>query len=252
MTVLVPIPPKWPLSIVNWRRAARTAVAGSALALYGLPAQAQVAASATILNEYRFRGYSISQDRPVLEAALSYDDASGTYANASMMGVLTRRNGPGLLGAAGNIGYAKRLASGPVVDLGFVHTVYTSRFSGRRHAEYSETYLGIVTKHLSSHLYFSPNYLRRDVKTVYVDLEGVIRPAASLRVTGHVGLLTQVSGPRNADVRRSQYDVRIGAARRFGSIDVQLAWTTGGPDPDYYARRAHSKSHVIMAITYIF
>ena len=38
------------------------------------PANAQLAATAGIDSDYRFRGYSLSDDHPVASAQLSYDD----------------------------------------------------------------------------------------------------------------------------------------------------------------------------------
>src|SRR4051794_29766688 len=57
------------------------------------PARAEVGATASIFSDYRFRGYSLSERRPVGIFDFAYDDASGLYADASISGVLRRDGG---------------------------------------------------------------------------------------------------------------------------------------------------------------
>src|SRR5512134_2379963 len=45
-------------------------------------AQAQMAGSATLVSDYRFRGTSFSDERPAAQIALSYDHESGAYIGA--------------------------------------------------------------------------------------------------------------------------------------------------------------------------
>ncbi len=221
-------------------------------ALWASSAQAQLAATATAQTDYQFRGYSVSQGRPVLGGALSYDHVSGVYATASIMAVIVPDDGPDLLSVQGGLGYAHRIARGPTLDIGIVHVDYSKRFGNGRAAAYSEVYAGLITKHVSGHVYYSPDYLRRGVKTVYGDLSGVISPLPKWRLTGHVGALTQTAGPRNRYVEPTQYDVSIGAGRQIGALDVHLNWSTGGPGQDYYARRERAKSRLILGATYTF
>ena len=214
------------------------------------PASAQVAATATLLSDHRFRGYSISRERPVLDLTIAYDHASGGYANGSLTGVWDGGSGPDFLSASANVGYAKRLAGGPVVDVGLIHTEYTAQSSLERAAGYSEIYAGVIGRNVSSHVYFSPNYLRPGVETVYADVQVFARPARSLRVSGHAGLLTRVAGPRDPYAADTQYDFPISAARRLGPLDLHVAWTTAGPDRAYYGGRPRSRNGLVFGVSY--
>jgi uncharacterized protein (TIGR02001 family) len=216
------------------------------------PAMAEVGASVSILSEDGLRGHAVSRGRPVATLDLSYDDAGGVYLGGSATGVATANQGAQLLGAKANIGYARRFTPNLIVDVGIVHSRYTEYFSGGRAAHYTEAYVGLITDHFSSHIHYSPDYFRSGLSTIYADVEGVVRPASQWRLNAHLGLLTQTKGPRPPGVSRTHYDWRLGIARQAGAFDLQLALTGGGPDPDYYNGRAHSRTALVFGIVYTF
>jgi uncharacterized protein (TIGR02001 family) len=216
------------------------------------PSAAQVAASVTILNDDRFRGRSLSEGQPVATANLSYDDASGFYLGGAVTGVDTAHSGPELLGIEGFAGYARRLDSGPTIDLGVTNTRYTDYFSGGSGVDYTEVYAGVIFNHFSSHIRYSPDYFRKGVSTLYTDLDGVVEPLDGWRLNGHIGLLTQLAGPRPAGSADAHEDWRIGVSHKIGSVDLQLAWTGAGPGGDYYAGHQHGHDAFVFGASYIF
>jgi uncharacterized protein (TIGR02001 family) len=216
------------------------------------PATAELGASISILSQDRLRGYSVSRGRPVATLDLSYDDASGFYVGGSATGVATAHQGARLLGAKANFGYATEIEPGLVMDIGIVHSRYTEYFSGGRAADYTEAYFGLITNHFSSHIHYSPDYFRSGLSTIYADVEGVVRPVANWRLNSHLGVLTQIRGPRPPGVARTHYDWRLGVARQAGPFDLQLAVTGGGPGPDYYNGRPHRRNALVFAVVYIF
>jgi uncharacterized protein (TIGR02001 family) len=211
------------------------------------PAPAEIGASLSILTDSRYRGRSLSEGRPVATLDLSYDDVTGLYLGGSATAVATAHSGVQLLGFQENIGYARRLGSGPVVDFGIIHSNYTEYFSGGYKAQYNEAYLGLITKHFSSHIYYSPNYFRRGLSTVYADADVVVRPAEKWRLNAHFGVLAPMSGDQPTG-----YDWRLAVATQMGALDLQLAWSGGGPRPDYYADRPHGHHALVLGIAYIF
>jgi len=211
------------------------------------PAPAEIGASLSVLTDSRFRGHSLSEGRPVATLDLSYDDVTGLYLGGSATAVATTHSGVQLLRFEENIGYARRLGSGPVVDFGITHSNYTEYFSGGYAARYSEAYIGLITKHFSSHIHYSPNYFRHGLSTVYADADVVARPAEKWRLNAHFGLLTPMSRHQT-----TAYDWRLAVAKQMGAFDLQLAWTGGGPRPDYYAGRPRGHDAFVLGVSRIF
>src|SRR5439155_7805223 len=50
--------------------------------LVAIEALGQVSGSASLVSDYRFRGVSLSQEKPALQLNVLYDDQSGWYAGA--------------------------------------------------------------------------------------------------------------------------------------------------------------------------
>ena len=199
-----------------------------------VPASAQIAASLSVSSDDKFRSRSLSDGRPIGTFDFSYDDASGFYAGGSATGVDTLHSGAKLLGFQEYIGYAQRTDSGPALDAGLTNARYTHYFSGNYGANYTELYVGIITNHLSTHIRYSPDYFKHSVSTLYADADAVVKPYKNWQMNGHVGALTQISGPRAPGTSRAHYDWRLGVATEVGAFDLRLAWTGAVPGGDYY------------------
>ena len=113
-------------------RVLRTVVVVAAL-LCMAQARAQVAGSATLVSDYRFRGVSLSDDQPSAQLSIDYDQpASGWYAGGMMSTVrFDSRNAVQLLGYAG---HARRLSADWSWDAG----VRYARFTGAEPYAYAE------------------------------------------------------------------------------------------------------------------
>jgi uncharacterized protein (TIGR02001 family) len=214
------------------------------------PAAAQTAASVTILSDDRFRGHSLSRERPVALLDISHDDASGIYLDGSATAVLASGAHPELLGVQGNIGYSRHLGTGPFLDLGISVAHYTEYFSGDRDVDYADLYVGLVTGHLSSHVHYSPNYLGRGASAIYTDVDGAIPLTDSWRLNGHVGLLVPIEPRREQQAVRAQLDTSLGLSRRMRNFELSLAWTMADPDFDNYAGRAHGPQAFVVGLTW--
>jgi len=215
------------------------------------PAQAQVAGSITLESDYRYRGHSLSSGEPVATASLDYDDSSGFFIDGSATGVLGGDR-PGLLGVQGNIGYATRLNSKLSMDLGVLRTQYTSSYTGDRAAHYTELYLGFTRRSLSSRVYFSPDYFRGGISTLYGEIEGTIEPVRKWHLTAHVGGLLYLNRPAPYALRRDQYDWRLGVSRQLGTFELHLNLSSGGPGSDYYRGELRSRTAVVVGATRSF
>lgn len=229
--------------------------AGALLVSIGIslagPAQAQVAGSVTLDSDDRFRGHSLSSGNPVAIASLDYDDASGFFIDGSATGVLGGDR-PGLLGVQGNIGYATRLSSKLSLDVGVLRSQYTSSYTGDRAAHYTEVYLGLTRRNVSSRVYVSPDYFHSGITTVYGEIEGAIEPARNWHLTAHVGGLLYLNRPTPYAGRRDQYDWRLGVSRQLGAFELHLNLSSGGPGADYYGGELRSRTALVVGATRSF
>jgi uncharacterized protein (TIGR02001 family) len=215
-------------------------------------AAAQFVGNVSIDNDYRLRGYSISGERPVASLNLSYDLPCGIYANGAVIGTLDRHDHAQLLGAIGNVGYARKIANDLSLDAGITRTQYYHYVaSAHGDAHYTEFYLGVLTSGLSSHLYLSPDYLRTGVTSIYGEIDGAPRPIHGWRLSAHIGVLGYLATPALLR-RRTQYDWRAGIAHKLGPFDVHAAITGGSPGPDYYYGQAHSRTAFVGGVSWIF
>lgn len=218
-------------------------------------AHAQFAGRISLASDDRFRGHSLSDQRPTASLELNYDAPRGLYLGGAATAVATAHDGLQPLGAQVYAGYVKSLADGRAFDLGLTHANYTDYYSGGRSTGYTEAFVGLTGQHFATRLYYSPSYFGGGAQTVYGEAEAIARPAPAWRLTAHVGLLQRVGGA-SGGWRDPQYDWRLALARTVHGLDVQLAWTGFGPRPPEYApvasASAPARQTVVIALGHSF
>jgi uncharacterized protein (TIGR02001 family) len=209
-------------------------------------------ASLSLDSNYLLRGVSLSDGRPALSLAFAYDDPSGAYGDATVVGSDTRPSGVEVLGYVLRAGYAQRLASGMSWDVGLTHTALAAYADQRYSAHYTEIYAGLSRNGLSAHVYLSPRYFDEGVATAYVDVDGSVRPWRSWRLFGHLGLLTPLSTPDPPTSRRPRFDVRLGLARAFRNLELHAAWTATTPSAIYPPGYPQRGTGVDVGVSWFF
>jgi uncharacterized protein (TIGR02001 family) len=202
----------------------------------------------SLFNDYRFRGYSLSDGRPAGILDVSYDAPNGLYGAAS--GSIVASHGEGLkpLGLIVNGGYATRLSPRIGVDVGISHSSY-SKYSDRAAAlSYTEAYLGISGKLLSARVNLSPDYVKGG--SAYGELNGSWNLATRLSLTGHVGILIPFKADHPHYSYRHDVDWRLGLVRQFGPLSLQGAWSAIRPGRGAYRNRNHNRDALILGLTY--
>jgi uncharacterized protein (TIGR02001 family) len=237
---------------VGWLLASHATLLGVLMLGLGAPADAQVAGSIAVQSDDQLRGYSLSAGKPAATVDLSYDNPIGVYANALMIGDLNYQNDPALLAVVGNVGYAHRLTPEVSVDGGVSQSQYYQRYGLRFSSHYTETYVGIVSHFVSSHIYYSPNYFEPGTSTIYAEIDGAVTPIDKLRVTAHLGVLSYLHSPAVLPRPSSQYDWRLGVSRAFGPFELNAHLSGGGPGPDYYGGRTHDKTRLSAGASWTF
>jgi uncharacterized protein (TIGR02001 family) len=224
----------------------------SVLSFVATPAFGQVSGSVDIESDYRLRGYSLSAGQPVATAQIGYDDDSGVYLNLSATGEIGHDD-PLFLGVQGNIGYVRRLNQKLSIDGGVTRSQYRSPDRNSRSHNYTEVYLGLASDPFSARIYYSPDYFRPDVSTLYGEVEATFRPAKHWRLNGHLGSLIYLSTPaRYIPGREARYDWRVGVSRELGSFDLHAALSGGGPGKEYYSGELHSKIALTAGASWSF
>jgi uncharacterized protein (TIGR02001 family) len=221
--------------IQGWLAAA--CLAGTIAAL---PAQAETSVSLTIDSDYRFRGYSLSEDQPDVRLNLSYDHPSGAYAGLSVYA--TRR--AGLASYVGYAGYVWRPANGPKWEAG----VTATHVRDHENYDYSEIYGGVITQAFTARVYYSPNYFNSRSRTLYTEINTGQQISSRWRVFAHAGYLTPLSG----HLRRNRYDVRVGASLNVSHYVVQAAWSQSTPQPAYPYHSAFDGQALIVSVSDFF
>lgn len=214
------------------------------------PASAEVGAVASVFSDARFRGYSLSDGRPIATLDFAYDDPSGFYAGLAGTGVLRSGGDPAPLALQVDAGYAKRLRSGMTIDLGITHSNYSHYSSRERGTSYTELYAGIAHGALSSRISLSPHYFEQGRWTAYGEINGNVSPARKWSLNGHAGMLVPLRTP-SYEVYRTEFDWSIGVTREFDRLSLHATWSDGAPGHDYYRGHTHSRSALVVGASLV-
>jgi uncharacterized protein (TIGR02001 family) len=201
---------------------------------------AQVSGSASLLSDYRYRGVSLSRNRPAAQLAVAYDDASGWYGGAFASTVQlfypTRE-----LQVVSFVGYARRLPSGLSWEAGADYSVVTGPLS----YSYPEVYAGIASENVSARLYYAPRYFGQDSDVIYGEINASQQLLDRVRLLAHGGVLRN-NGQSDYGLRPDRHilDASVGVSLDFDQFSVQLSWvginSVNTPYPATAPRRKNS------------
>jgi uncharacterized protein (TIGR02001 family) len=228
-------------------------LAGCALLLaagLSLPAHAQVSASVGFQTDYRFRGRTLSDGKPVVTADIDYDDKTGFYLGGSATASISGSD-PGVLNVQGDAGYARRLTPSLTMDVGVVRSQYTDRVRGTPF-HYTEFYGGLSSHGVSARLYYSPDYLAPGVGTLYGEVEFAISPANKWQLSAHAGKLAFIANRPDFISPSGAYDWRVGVSRQLGRFTLEASVVGGGPGQEYYDGDFHDRTTVVGGISFAF
>jgi uncharacterized protein (TIGR02001 family) len=219
---------------------------GLALAL-AEPARAQVSASLGLQSDYRYRGISLSNARPVGTFDIAYDHKSGFYAGGSA--IVTDHDGElKSLGFIEYLGYATPRFGGVSWDFGLDNQDLAYYYGDKRiPVRYAEGYVGVVGKVLSAHLHYAPNYLRQGYGSLYAEVDGSVKPADKWRLFAHLGATVPVGDTQG---RRQRWDARAGVARQLGPIELQASLVATTPNPP--AATPQARTAVVVGASWFF
>ena len=195
--------------------------AGLWFALAAANVAAQVSGSLTLVSDYRFRGVSLSHNRPAAQLGVAYDDARGWYTGAFASTVELADPSNRELQAIAFGGYVWRFPSGLSSEVGADY----SAFTGARRYSYPEVYWGIASENLSARLYYAPRYFGQDSDAIYGEVNGAQPLFDRVRLLAHAGVLRNSS--ENIYTGRTAHhvlDARVGVGIDFDQFSIQASW----------------------------
>jgi uncharacterized protein (TIGR02001 family) len=198
------------------------AALSTSLFLFCGVAIAQTGGSIAFISDYRYRGVSLSDERPTLRLSVAHDDPSGWYGGASLTGVslIPPRRQLQMLGYAG---YAGRLSD----RLGWEAGAIVVHFGVDSQFDYHEWFTGVQGDRWNMRLHYAPDYFGSRARTAYGELNVGLPLSPMTRATAHVGALKRVGGAP-ADGGRLDLDASLGLAVARDAWEVRLDWIAGG------------------------
>lgn len=202
---------------------------------------AQAGGSIAFLSDYRYRGVSLSDDRPTLRVGLSYDDASGWFGGASLAGVSLGPYARGQVQVLGYAGYAGRLSE----RIGWEAGATGVHFGADSYDDYGEVFTGLNGDRWSMRLHYSPDYFGSGVRTLYGEFNVGFPLSQLIRVTAHAGALQRVGGIR-AQGNDLNLDASLGLAIARDAWEVRLEWVGGERSAIYPTLYGHRSSGALV------
>jgi uncharacterized protein (TIGR02001 family) len=219
-----------------------------AAVLWAADALSQVSGSVALLSDYRFRGISLTGNRPALQATVVYDHPGGAYAGLFASNV--RLDTGTSLQGIGFAGYAMRLADRFDIDVG----ASWSGFSGRQDVGYGEIHAGAAYQGFTARLSYAPTYFGEHEGAWYFEASGTYALGGPFSALAHAGVLRRESGAyAYYETARTVGDARLGIGARFDGTSVRLEWvgisTLGYAYPVAGDQRRNS---VVLSVTRSF
>ena len=211
---------------------------------------AQVSGSASLLSDYRYRGTSLSHNRPAAQLALAYDDASGWYggafASTVQVGFPTNRE----LQAVSFAGYASRMPSGLSWEAGADY----STFTGDQSYSHAEVFLGIASENVSTRLYYAPRYFGQKSGVIYGEINASHQLLDRVRLLAHGGVLrNNGEDAYGRPVDRHVFDASVGVVIDFDQFSAQLSWVgISSVNTPYPTTAPRNKNGAVLNLSWSF
>lgn len=172
------------------------------------------------MSDYRFRGNSLSEGKPALQANVAYDGKSGWY--AGQFASIAELDRPSIRTQANTyLGYAQRLNAGDSWDLGASYTSYPS--NGRYN--YGEIFLGITTEQFATKLFVSPDYLGSRERLFYLEANASKSLDKRTNLIGRIAYQRAIFNEKSLyAMQASGFDGQLSVQTRYESWSLQMSW----------------------------
>lgn len=212
-------------------------------------AHAQVSGSITLVSDYFYRGISLSDDQAVPQLNLVYDNPDGWYAGA--FGSKVRVNSKNSDGEQILLysGFSHRLNSGMVWEAGATGSLFPKATD----LNYGEIFTGVMVDNLSARIYYSPNYIGLNAKTLYLEANADYALHERIDLFSHIGWLTYPDA-KPGQVINNRFDARVGLGVNFTAWKLQLAYGISRQRRSYNTGKYQSpvRDSLVFSASYLF
>jgi uncharacterized protein (TIGR02001 family) len=218
------------------------------LVLTGSSVLAQTSGSVSIISDYRYRGVSLSEGRPVAQINLGYDSPGGWYAGGFASSArLDSANTEQLIAYAG---YTDQFSSGLSWEAGASNAL----FLGVSRYNYAEAFAGLTSDNFSGRIYFSPNYFGQNARTMYAEINGAYPFLEKIHLLAHIGLLHSISSTDGGvSDAISRFDSRLGVSASVADWNAQLAWVVIEKSQSKYSHyEDRNPRALVLSLSYAF
>jgi len=229
--------------------AGRQGIAALCLALVASNVSAQISGTASLVSNYRFRGVSLSENKPAAQVGFTYDDVQGWYAGAFASTAKFVTSSAVGLQAVPFVGYAWR-ASGLTWDVGADYSAFTD--AARRY-NYPEVFLGAASENISARLYYSPRYFGQNSRTIYLEVNGTQSLVDRVRLLAHIGVLRSNGENAYYGSRDVIVDGRVGVGIDFDQFNVQASCVgINSPTSAYVITGVRNRNGPVLTVSRSF
>jgi uncharacterized protein (TIGR02001 family) len=215
-----------------------------AIALAGLffggIASAQVSGTVSVVSDYRFRGISLSRQRPAVQFNVGFDHPQGWYGGLFGSTVQFAGDSTTAFQAVVFGGYVTPLEHGVTWDVGADY----SAFSESRDYGYGEVYSGLAWDKVNGRVHYSPDYFGLAQGTFYFEVNATQPLVDDVAVFGHVGLLTPAG--HGTAMLTQRVDARVGIGIDVYGFNVQLAWVGSDARNNAYAAASGQRRNTVV------
>lgn len=210
--------------------------------------QAQASFSASLSSDYRYRGITLSDDRPSGQLGFNYDSAFGAYGGLSVARARFRYTETSALAVA-YAGWARRFGESLSWDAG----ISAYHYRGAEKYDYREVYAGLNRGRSGVRLSLAPRYFGVSGRTAYLEVNSSRALTEQIDLVGHAGYLHALGSEKWRYPVAPRFDARIGIAAAFDAWTVQLAWSTTRKGASlYYAGAPERPSRLVLTTALSF
>lgn len=188
---------------------------GLACVLACLHGGARAEVTLGVVSDYRYRGVSLTDGDPALQAGLAWDRDDGWY--AGLFAANTRIGSERGLQTVSYLGRAWRLDSGRSWEAGAQYIALV----GHRGGEYRELYLGLASDRWNARLYHQPRLFGDAGPSAYAELNAHLPLGSRWMLLGHLGATWRGDDPGKY-VDRIYYDGRFGVGVTAGAFNLHV------------------------------
>lgn len=231
-------------------RNAASALLAALVSSFVPPAAGQFSGDVAVVSDYRYRGVSMSGNRPAAQAGVSFDARSGLYAGAfasTLDAAFIESNA--LVQAYA--GFAQRTGEA-AWDAGASMTFFPQAGD----YDYGEAHVGMSWEKWSVALHYAPEYFGRRVRTLYAETNAAwpqdwtLPWPAGVRTSlvAHVGVLfARSTGDDLSGSPARRTDAKAGIVFDARRARLELAWVAGDTPIAVYPVRRDSRRNAFVA-----